>query len=212
MRCTYTGCLQTRCWLGRTSCRLRLRDDNRVPQLSESALQHLRCCLIDEELAAVNNTADPHLRRQKLLARGLTRSILPGYILGNCSSQVQHIVARHPDASHPTLADAVAGAAPQDLEFCRNLHGKPYISAKHFPGGRACDVDFNLTHTRSIVGVPLPKRLPGRLIAASRATFVQLRLLCLPTQSNNSRRCCPPSTCWGRCHNPIAGAASCTPQ
>ncbi|KAI3437852.1 hypothetical protein D9Q98_000298 [Chlorella vulgaris] len=99
-----------------------------LPSNASSELELQRCSelLTDEELQECNASEDAGVRRERVLARALVRSVLAGYL----PSSIQ----------------------PRDLLFERNAHGKPCLLWPFAMSGEH-KLHFNLTHTASLIGL-----------------------------------------------------------
>lgn len=99
----------------------------------ESLIKEYKAMLSEDELQYVSAAADANIRKERLLSRVLTRTLLARYLGGN--------------------------VPPKSLKFATNDHGKPHLDpafVQAFPGvlpHAARSLAFNLTHTPSAVGL-----------------------------------------------------------
>ena len=89
---------------------------------AQQVAQHYQELLTPAEREYAHSAGDPRVRKARTVSRALLRSTLSRYL---------------------------GGTAPGSLQFALNAHGKPSLAQ---PSGLGQQLQFNVTHTESIVG------------------------------------------------------------
>lgn len=146
-----------------------------TPQVPPELLQqHHTELLTKEEVEYVYSTSDAAVQKCRTVSRALLRSTLSKYLQG----------------SHP-----------QSLTFALNAHGKPSLT---HPSNMGQQIQFNITHTESIVGEQHDALTPASMLAldpgiiSSSATAQHSMRCALPahqsTMSHPSHPCMQPDS------------------